>query len=246
MTTTRSTKTRGGAQFAPTRWTLVLAARVPNTPVATRALAELCELYWYPLYAYVRRRGYAPADAQDLTQGFFARLLEKQKLAGLTREKGKFRSFLLTALNNFLLDEWKKGQAQKRGAQQTISFDTTTAETRYGLEPADALTPERVFEKQWALTLLDTVFRRLQHEYVTAGKGRLFKELEFALTGARSSVPYDELSARLKLSESAVKVAVHRLRRRYREVLREEVAQTVNEPAEVEAELRDLLRAVAG
>jgi len=225
---------------------LVLSARAPDSPQAARALAELCELYWFPLYAYVRRRGYAPPDAQDLTQEFFARLLEKRKLAGLTREKGKFRSFLLTALNHFLLDEWKRGQAQKRGAQQTISLDTGSAETRYRLEPADTLTAEKVYEKQWALTLLNTVFCRLQQEYGAAGKGGLFKELEFALTGARSSVPYDELSARLKMSESAVKVAVHRLRRRYREVLREEVAQTVNGAEEVEAELRDLLRALAG
>ena len=240
------TKADGSARFAPTRWTLVLSARVPDNPQAARALAELCGLYWFSLYAYVRRRGYAPHDAQDLTQEFFARLLEKRKLAGLTREKGKFRSFLLTALNHFLLDEWKRGQAQKRGAHQIVSLDAATAETRYRLEPADTLTAEKVYEKQWALTLLETVFRRLQQEYVIAGKGSLFKELEFALTGTRSSVPYDELSARLKMSESAVKVAVHRLRRRYREVLREEVAQTVTGAEEVEAELRDLLAAVSG
>ena len=246
MSTRQSTRSAGSAKFAPTRWTLVLSARASDSPQAARALAELCGLYWFPLYAYVRRRGYAPHDAQDLTQEFFARLLEKRKLAGLTRERGKFRSFLLTALNHFLLDEWKRGQAQKRGAHQIVSLDAATAETRYRLEPADTLTAEMVYEKQWALTLLETVFRRLQQEYVTAGKGGLFAALNFALTGTRSSVPYDELAARLKMSESAVKVAVHRLRRRYREVLRSEVAQTVAGPDEVEAELRDLLRAVAG
>ena len=236
----------GARQFVTTRWTMVLAAGHRSSPDSRKALATLCETYWFPLYAYVRRRGHAAHDAQDLTQEFFARLLEKEKLAGLTRDKGKFRSFLLTAMNHFLVDEWKRAAAQKRGANQIISLDAAAAETRYRLEPADPLTAEKVFEKQWALTLLDVVFQRLQKEYGAAGKGALFAELQFSLMGERSAVPYAELATRLEMSESAVKVAVHRLRQRYREVLRAEVAETVAGPEEVEEELRDLLKAVAG
>ena len=236
----------GGAAFASTRWTLVLSARAGDSPQAAGALAELCQLYWLPLYAYVRRRGYPPHDAQDLTQEFFARLLEKHKLEGLTREGGRFRSFLLTALNHFLTDEWKRGQAQKRGAHQVVSLDAIAAETPGGYEPADAATAEKLFEKQWALTLLNTVFNRLKAEYEAAGKGTLFAALDFALTGDRSAAPYAELAGRLALTEGAVKVAVHRLRQRYRAVLRAEVAETVSGPGDVEEELRELLRAVSG
>jgi RNA polymerase sigma factor (sigma-70 family) len=243
---THSSTVEGGAQFARTRWTLVLTACASDSPTAAKALAELCQLYWHPLYAYVRRRGYAPHDAQDLTQEFFARLIEKHKLARLTREQGKFRSFLLTALNHFLTDEWKRGQAQKRGAHQIVSLDAASAETRYRLVPADTLTPEKVFEKQWVLTLLDAVFGRLKMEYEAAGKSALFAELNFALTGDRSAVPYGELARRLGMSVGAVKVAVYRLRQRYREVLRAEVAETVAGPEDVEEELRELFRAVSG
>lgn len=243
---TNSKTVDGGAAFAATRWTLVLKARVDDSPAAAKALAELCQLYWYPLYAYVRRRGYASHDAQDLAQEFFARLIEKQKLAGLSCEGGKFRSFLLTAMNHFLTDEWKRAEAQKRGAHRIVSLDAGEAETRYRIEPADALTPERVFARNWALTLLDVVYRRLKQEFENDSKGALFDALSFALTGERSAVPYAELCDRLGMTESALKVAVHRLRRRYREVLREEVAQTVAGPEEVEEELRDLLRAVSG
>lgn len=241
-----STLGSGEARFAPTRWTLVLTVGSPEAPEAAKALAELCQLYWYPLYAYVRRRGSSPADAQDLTQEFFARLLEKRKLAGLTREKGKFRSFLLTALNHFLTDQWKQAKARKRGAGQVISLDAMAAESRYGLEPADTWTPEKLFARQWALTVLNVVFAALQTEYEAAGKGALFGELNFSLAGDRGGVPYAELAGRLGMSVGAVKVAVHRLRRRYREVLRAQVAQTVAGPEEVEEELRDLMRALAG
>ena len=236
----------GARQFVTTRWTIVLSAGRGDTTHAQAALAELCQLYWCPLYAYLRRRGYAPHDAQDLTQEFLARLIEKHKLAGLTRDRGRFRSFLLTALNHFLTDEWKRDQAQKRGAHRIVSLDAASAETRYRLVPADTLTPEKVFEKQWALTLLNTVYDRLQTEYEEAGKGALFAELNFALTGDRSEVPYGELAGRLGMTEGAVKVAVHRLRQRYREVLRSEVAQTVAGPEEVEEELRALLAALSG
>lgn len=234
------------ARFEQTRWSIVVTAADGDSTKARKALTHLCETYWYPLYAFVRREGHSAHDAQDLTQEFFARLIEKRKLAGLVREKGKFRSFLLTAMNNFLTDEWKRAEAQKRGAHQIISLDAAQAETRYRLEPADTLTPEKIFAKNWALTLLKVVYERLQKEFSDDGKAAQFEALSFALTGDKSAVPYAELSAKLSMSESAVKVAVHRLRQRYREVLRDEVGQTVDSPEEIEAELRDLMRALAG
>ena len=231
--------------FATTRWTVVLSAARNYTERAGDSLAQLCQSYWYPLYAYVRRRGHSATDAEDLTQEFFARLLNQKKLAGISRDGGKFRSFLLTALNHFLVNEWKRAQTGKRGGGRVIAFDDEAAENRYLGEVANTPTPESAFDRAWALALLETVFNRLQQEYVADGKGGVFAELEFTLTGTRSSVPYAEVSARLKMSESAVKVAVHRLRQRYREVLRAEVAQTVAGPDEVEEELRDLLAALS-
>lgn len=223
----------------------MLAAGRNDTTRAHDALAKLCQTYWYPLYAYVRQRGYSPHDAQDLTQEFFARLVEKNTLGAITREKGKFRSFLLTALNHFLVDEWKKARAQKRGGGQVVSLDAQDAETRFGREPVDALTPEKLFEQNWALALLDTVYQQLQREYESEGKGALFGELKSCLTGARSSVPYAELAVRLGMAENTVKTSVHRMRWRYRELLRAEVANTVARPGEVEEELRCLFRALA-
>lgn len=224
----------------------MLSAGRSDSTHARDALAKLCQTYWYPLYAYVRQRGSSPADAQDLTQEFFARLLEKKTLGAVTREKGRFRSFLLTALNHFLVDEWKKARAQKRGGGQIVSLDAREAETRFGHEPADSVTPEILFEQNWALALLDLVYRRLQREHEAEGKAALFDALRFSLTGERSSVPYAELAARLGMPENTVKVSVHRLRRRYRELLREEVAHTVTTPEEIEEELRCLFRALAG
>ncbi len=218
----------------------MLAAGRDDTPRASDALAKLCQTYWYPLYAYVRQRGYTPHDAQDL-----ARLLAKNTLGAITREKGKFRSFLLTALNHFLVDEWKKARARKRGGGQVVSLNARDAETRFGREPVDALTPERLFEQNWALSLLDTVYCQLQREYERDDKGALFHELKFCLTGARSSVPYASLSARLNMPENTLKTTVHRLRQRYRELLRAEVAHTVASAGEIEEELRSLFRALA-
>ena len=231
--------------FVTTHWSIVLAARCNDTTRARNALAKLCETYWYPLYAYVRQRGYSPHDAQDLTQEFFARLLEKKTLGAVTREKGKFRSFLLTAVNHFLVDEWKKARTQKRGGGQVVSLESGDAETRFGREPVDTHTPEKLFEQNWALALLDTVYGQLQREYEAGGKGALFNELKTCLAGARSSVPYAELAARLNIAENTVKTSVHRLRQRYRQLLRAEVAQTVAGPSEVEEELRCLFRALA-
>jgi RNA polymerase sigma factor (sigma-70 family) len=247
--TTQSTSETVGAgrgSFVPTRWTLVLTAGRADTTRAHDALAELCRTYWYPLYAYARRRGNSPADAEDLTQGFFARLLRLNSLADVRRDKGKFRAFLLASMNHYLADARDHDRAQRRDVQRTIALDAEAADTRYRREPADHLTPERLFERQWALNLLETVVQRLRQEYEASGRGMLFGELRWAISGGKSEVPYDELAVRLGLSEAAVRVAAHRLRKRYRQVLREEIAHTVADPADVEAELQYLRRVLSG
>ena len=225
----------------------MLTAGRSDTTRARDALAKLCQTYWYPLYAYVRRRGHSPEDAQDLTQEFFARLLEKNWVGDADQTKGRFRSFLLSALNHFLSDEWDKARAQKRGGgvpPVPLQFDT--AETRYGVEPADNVTPERSFELRWALTLLEEVLNRLRGEYEQEGKAALFTALNPCLVGERTSQPYAELAKKLGTTEGAVKAAVHRLRQRYRALLRDEIAQTVAGPDEVDEELRHLFAVLAG
>ena len=234
--------TSAPAQFAATRWTLVLNASDRGVAgKADLALAELCRLYWYPLYAYVRRRGYATADAQDLTQAFFARLLEKNWLNAATPEKGLFRAFLLAALKHFLANEWDKTQAQKRGGGAVqVSLD---AETRYQRESMNQLSPDRLFDRQWALTLLDVVLGKLRDEHETPEKRQLFEALRGTLTGDQPDGGYAELGQQLGTNEGAIKVAVHRLRKRYRALLREEIAQTVSDPGQVAEELRSLFAA---
>ena len=231
------------AGFAATRWTLVLAAaRGKTSSRAADALAELCRIYWYPLYAYVRRRGYSTQDAEDLTQEFFFRLLAHEFLDEIVPEKGKFRSFLLAALKHFLANEWDRTQAQKRGGGQAIfSLDVPSAESRFRREPSHDLTPERWFERQWALTVLNRVLSRLQGEFATGGKAALFEGLKGFLGGGPTTASYADAGRELEMSEGAVKVAVHRLRRRYRELLRDEIAQTVSRPEEIEDEIRYLL-----
>jgi RNA polymerase sigma factor (sigma-70 family) len=231
------------AGFAATRWTLVLsAAKGSFTPRATAALAELCRAYWYPLYAFLRRRGHDTHEAEDLTQEFFARLLARDFLAGVDPQKGKFRSFLLAAMKHFLANEWDRSQAQKRGGGQVVlSFDSLAAGSRYGLEPAHDLTPERLFERQWALAVLERVLERLQAEAIAEEKQPLFEQLKIYLAAGRESIRYAQSAAELGMTEGAVKVAVHRLRRRYRELLREEIAQTVASPEEIDEEIRYLL-----
>jgi RNA polymerase sigma-70 factor (ECF subfamily) len=231
--------------FGTTHWSLVLAAGGAPTTRAQQALGRLCQSYWYPLYVYVRRRGLNPHDAEDLTQEFFARLLQKDSLSHITREGGRFRSFLLKSLNHFLTDEWKRARMQKRGAGKVISLDMATAESRFQIEPTDAHTPETLYDRTWGLTLLNATFNRLRDEYVRNGKAPLFDALKFCLTGERSAIPYTELADRLKVPENTLKTLVHRLRKRYRELLREQVAQTVNHPTEIEEELRSLFRALA-
>lgn len=224
----------------------MLAAGDTASPRSDEALAQLCQACWYPLYAFVRRQGHGPHDAQDLTQEFFARLLAKKYLADVQRERGKFRSFLLAALKHFLANEWDKARAEKRGGGHTaIPLDVGTAEMRYGAEPADTETADKLFDRRWALTLLDQVLVRLRQEHVAEGKARQFDELKSCLTEGKGSIRYAELGARLDLSEGAVKVAVHRLRQRYREVLRAEIANTVATAAEVEEELRHLFAALS-
>lgn len=238
---------KGPSIFVTTHWSVVVTAGRTDTTRAQEALSRLCETYWYPLYAYVRRRGHSPEDAQDLTQEFFARLLARNWVGAADPDKGRFRTFLLTAMSRFLADEWDKARAQKRGGGLSpvpLQFDT--AETRYGLEPADPATPEQCFERRWALTLLAEVLNRLQAEYDRQGKAALFSALHPCLTGSRETQPYAELAVRLDMNEGAVKVAVHRLRKRYRQLLREEIANTVASPGEVDEELRHLFTALAG
>jgi RNA polymerase sigma-70 factor (ECF subfamily) len=237
----------GGRRFATTRWSQVIAAGSGQTEDARVALARLCELYWYPLYAFVRRWGYDADQAQDLTQEFFARLLEKHYLRAADPARGKFRSFLLASLKHFLSNERDRVGAIKRGGRTTVlPLEFENAEGRYNLEPPDEETPETVYERRWALTLLGRTRVRLRAEFEASGKGALFARLEGHLTGDQEALPYAELGAALGMSEGAVKVAMHRLRRRFGALLRAEIAETVSEPAQVDDEIRELFRAVRG
>jgi RNA polymerase sigma factor (sigma-70 family) len=220
---------------------MVLSARDGNSSEAREALSALCETYWYPLYAFVRRKGHDPEAAQDLVQGFFARLLEKGDLAAVQQGNGKFRSFLMAACTNFLANQWDHERAKKRGGGRApISIDRWAAEGRYGSEPAHTLTAERLFERQWALALLDNVLNALTAEMAQAGKTRQFEALRPALLGSAERTPYAAIAADLGVSEEAARAAAHRLRRRYRELLSEEVVRTLDDPAEVDAEIRSL------
>ena len=235
----------GDSEFASTRWSLVIAAGRRSSPEAAGALESLCRTYWFPLYAYVRRRVPDRHEAQDLTQEFFSRLLELNHFAVADPERGRFRAFLLTALKHFLTNEWEKSRALKRGGGRApLSLDFDSGESRLSLEPANDQTPERLFDRQWAITLLDQVLIRLQTERDAAGKGRQFETLKQFLTGGREEASYANVAAELGMSAGAVKVAAHRLRQRYRELLRAEVAQTVAAPEEVDDEIRRLFEAL--
>jgi RNA polymerase sigma factor (sigma-70 family) len=245
-TTNSSETARPKNYFATTHWSVVLAAAKGDSSGGIGALEKLCRCYWYPLYAYVRRRGYRPEDSEDLTQEFFARLLQHNWVAEARRSKGRFRSFLLMVLNRFLANEWDKIRAAKRGGGvPTIPIQMDTAETRYSLEPATTTTPEQIFERQWALALLDQVLLALRAEYEKGGKAALFDALKPSLAGRSETQPYAELAASLGMTEAAVKVAVHRLRERYRRRLQAEVAHTLASPSEVDSELRHLFRVLA-
>lgn len=232
------------AGFTSTHWSVVLAAGQDTSAKNAEALERLCRTYWYPLYAFVRRRGYPPHEAQDLTQGFFTRLLDKHYLKAVDRTKGKFRSFLLASLEHFLANEWRRNQAQKRGGKVTfISLDDDSAERQYLQVPGLGLSPEQLFEQQWATALLGQVLARLQAEFVSEGKGEAFECLKIYLTGEREGA-YAEMAAKLQMSEAALKMAVSRLKHRYGALLREEIANTVARPEDVEEELRALFAAL--
>ena len=237
----------GSGVFATTHWSLVLAAGESESADAQRALSDLCQAYWYPLYAYVRRRGQPVEDARDLTQEFFARLLARNWIARADPGRGRFRSFLLGAMKNFLADEWDKARAQKRGGGSApLPLEFGTAETRFSHEPADPATPEQLFERRWALTLLETVLQRLREECTAEGRTEQFARLSPCLVGDRTAQPYAELAKELEVSEGTVKAAVHRLRQRYRQLLRAEIANTVAAPREVDEELRHLFAVLHG
>jgi RNA polymerase sigma-70 factor (ECF subfamily) len=229
--------------FVTTHWSVVLSAAHSDSTRSQAALEQLCRLYWYPIYHFVRRQGHSTHDAQDFTQEFFARLSHKNWIAQADQSRGRFRSFLLMVLKRFLAVEWHKANAQKRaGNLQRLPLPWDTAEIRYTNEPADTSTPEQAFEKQWALTLLEAVLRQLRSDYEQDGHGRMFETLKPCLTGRSDMQPYAVLAVTLGMSEGAVKVAVHRLRERYRERLKAEIAHTVASPAEVESEMRHLFR----
>jgi len=229
----------GPSQFPTTRWTLVIAAGDPHRNEARSALVSLCENYWYPLYAYLRRRGYPADQAQDLTQDFFIRVLEGRYLDRADPDKGRFRSFLLTSLKFFVADEEDRQRAHKRGGGMVVSFEFSSGEDRYQREPAHDENPERIFERRWALSVLDRVVERLRCEFVQHGRSEHFERLKVFLLG-QSEAPYAALAREMNTSEGALKVAIHRLRKRYRELFRQEIADTVADPAEVESELRYL------
>jgi RNA polymerase sigma factor (sigma-70 family) len=232
-------------RFATTRWSLVLTARQGFTAEAHEALSSLCQLYWYPLYAFIRRKGYGTDDAHDLAQGFFTRLLEKNQFAVADPQRGRFRSWLLASLQHYLANEWDRANTLKRGGGQIpLSLDAATAEGQYRLEPSHELNPERLFERRWALALLERVLDSLRDECTRTGRARLFDKLKDSLVGEASESSYQQIAVDLGSSPGAVKVAAHRLRRRYRELLREEISQTVANPEDVDDELRMLLTAL--
>ena len=236
----------GTSRFATTHWSVVLAAGSASSPDYQRALSTLCQTYWYPLYAYLRRQGHDSHQAEDYTQAFFAQMLEKGYLSRVEPQPGKFRSFLLTALRHFLADQRDRARAVKRGGdKEPLPLNFQTAEGRYTLEPANDLSPEKVFERSWALTLLEKTMDRLEAELAGMNKAELFDSLKVYLCGHAASVPYRDVAAELNMTEGAVKVTVYRLRRRYREMLRDEIAQTVSSPEQIEEEIRDLFAALA-
>ena len=231
--------------FHTTHWTIVLAARKKDGTVAHEALARLCSTYWYPLYAFVRRQGSSPHQAEDLTQEFFCRFLERHALGHVQPAAGKFRSFLLACLKNFLANERERAHAQRRGGGRApFSLDSADAETRYSLEPADQRTPEVVFERRWAFAVLERTMKELRHEYVRTGKNEHFEAFQSFLPGGQGDASRADLAAKRGVSVGAIDVAVHRLRQRFGVRLREQVAQTVSSAAEVEEEIRYLISVI--
>ena len=239
--------TAGAASFHTTHWTIVLTAAQTQEEGGPAALAELCRLYWYPLYVFARRRGHSPDDAQDLTQGFFLHMLEHRALARVDRLKGKFRSFLLTLFTNYISIEARRARCLKRGGNcEFITLDLERAESRYLLEPADALTAEKVFDARWAMTLLGRAMTLLGEEYAAQGKTSTFEMLEafLDLSDSKAHPTYEQAADALQVSGGSVKTLIHRLRKRFASILREEVGRTVSNPAEVDGEIHSLCDAL--
>jgi RNA polymerase sigma-70 factor (ECF subfamily) len=238
---------RNNAQFATTHWSMVRAVNAKDSQAASSALQELCQIYWYPLYTYVRRQGRDANEAADLTQAFFADLLQRQDLKKVDPSLGKFRSFLLTAIKHFLMNQWDKEKAQKRGGGVSpLSLDFGEAENRYRMEPSHSRTPDLIFQKQWAKTLLERVQEELRSEFAERGKGHQFEKLKNFLAGKNPEETLGEAAAQLSMTEVAVKVAVHRMRQRFGELLRTEIEHTVSSPEEVSAEIQQLFELLRG
>ena len=234
-------------QMVTTQWSLVAKASQDESPDGIEALNRLCLIYWYPLYAYVRRHGHSQEEAQDLTQSFFARLLERKYLQFADRSRGRFRTFLITSLKHFLINEWKQAKCEKRGGgRQIISLDAEATETRFRAEPADESSPDKAFERRYATILLGRVLERLEGEFAAVKRSEVFEELKFSLTGEENESSYAEIARRLGMTEGNLKVTVHRLRHRYRELLREEIAMTVDSPEAIDDEIRYLMSALSG
>ena len=233
-------------QFATTHWSVVLAAGKSSSPQHEQALSTLCQTYWFPLYAYLRRRGYDTHQAEDYTQGFFADILEKHDLRAADPERGRFRSFLLATLKHFLSDERDHAHAQKRGGgRKLLSLDFQEAESQYHLEPADRLSPEKLFEKSWALTVLEKTMVSLRADSARRGKEDVFDHLKVYLTTEKDEIPYRDMATELDMTEGSIRVAVHRLRRQYRKLLRDEIAQTVADEDQIDEEMGCLFAALA-
>jgi RNA polymerase sigma factor (sigma-70 family) len=233
--------------FKTTNWSVVLAAGHGSSTAIQHALEELCRAYWFPLYAFARRQGNSPEDAQDMTQEFFARFLTRGYFALADRERGRFRTFLLTCLKRFMTEEWRKANRQKRGGGEiVVPFDTEDAETRYSTGPREELSPDRLFDRRWAEALLERVLKRLRQDYDSTGRAEVYQQLQQFLWGRGAEISYAEMGERLGLNEGAVKVAVHRLRQRFRDLLREEVANTVEKGDQVDEEMRHLMDVFVG
>ena len=233
--------------FTATQWTQIRLAAETSSPDGQEALQQLCQTYWYPLYAYVRRKGHNPEEAQDLTQAFFARLLDKKYIALAAPELGRFRTFLLSSLQRFLINEWEKVRTQKRGGGASfVTWDEAETERLYQTEQSSGKSPEELYDRRWALTLLDQVFLKLQAEFAAEGHSSRFAKLKVLLWGDKSAPPYSEVAAQLGMTEGTLKVAVHRLRHRYRELLREQVLRTSARPEDVDEEIRYLIAVISG
>jgi len=236
----------GGRVFLTTQWSVVLAAQRGTEVTAANAMETLCRHYWYPLYAYVRLRGHAPHDAQDLTQGFFCRLLEKQWLDSADREKGKLRSFLIAALKNYLANEWRRSATQRRGGEREIvQIDPAVAENRFAVTPAPSITADAAYDREWALMLLDRTIERLRAGFAATGRAEDFDALKDCLMAERGAIDYEAIASRLDATAGAARVAVHRLRKQFREVFREEVARTLAADGDIEEEMRHLAASLA-